>query len=111
MDPCLLSLKSVTRGQMASFLDRAFDLDATGQDYFTDDEGRTFEGAVNRLRAAGIAWLHSDDVLPGSSGAQGPNGGLPPSSTCSITVAKSPVIDAMKARCRSRREARPIPAS
>jgi hypothetical protein len=47
---------SVTRGQMASFLDRAFDLDATGQDYFTDDEGRSFESAVNRLRAAGIAF-------------------------------------------------------
>lgn len=46
----------VTRGQMAALLDRALDLPATTEDYFTDDEGRTFEGAVNRVRAAGIAF-------------------------------------------------------
>jgi hypothetical protein len=46
----------VSRGQMAAFLDRALDPPSTTSDYFSDDEGRTFEGAVNRLRAAGIAF-------------------------------------------------------
>jgi hypothetical protein len=39
---------------MASFLDRALALPATGTDYFTDDDGTTHEGAINRLAAAGI---------------------------------------------------------
>jgi hypothetical protein len=44
----------VTRGQMATFLSRALDLPSTSTDFFTDDEGNTHEGAINRLRAAGI---------------------------------------------------------
>ena len=44
----------VTRAQMATFMDRAFDLDPTSNDYFTDDEGSTHEDAINRLRRAGI---------------------------------------------------------
>ncbi|MCH7670480.1 MAG: S-layer homology domain-containing protein, partial [Acidobacteria bacterium] len=44
----------VTRGQMAAFLDRALNLPATSQNYFTDDDGSSFEGAINRLAAAGI---------------------------------------------------------
>ncbi len=44
----------VTRGQMATFLARAQRLAATNRDYFNDDEGNVFEGAINRLRAAGI---------------------------------------------------------
>ena len=46
---------SVTREQMAIFLDRALDLPATSTDAFTDDEGLAGEAAINRLRAAGIA--------------------------------------------------------
>ncbi len=42
----------VTRGQMASFLVRAFDLPATSTDYFTDDETNRHEANINRLRAA-----------------------------------------------------------
>ena len=45
---------SVTRGQMAAFLDRALDLPNTTTDYFTDDETSTFEASINRLAAAGI---------------------------------------------------------
>ena len=45
---------SVTRGQMAAFLDRALHLPGTTTDYFTDDNGTTFEGNINRLAAAGI---------------------------------------------------------
>jgi hypothetical protein len=45
---------NVTREQMAIFLDRALDLPSTGADYFTDDEGRTGEGAINRLAKASI---------------------------------------------------------
>ncbi len=44
----------VTRGQMAAFLDRAFGLPATATDYFSDDNGTTFEGNINRLAASGI---------------------------------------------------------
>jgi hypothetical protein len=46
----------VTRGQMASFLSRGFDLAATATDYFTDDDGTTHEANINRIRAAGITF-------------------------------------------------------
>lgn len=42
----------VTREQMAMFLDRAFELDDTSTDFFSDDSGRTGEVAINRLAAA-----------------------------------------------------------
>ena len=45
----------ITRGQMATFLYRAFDLPWTSQDFFTDDEGLVHEGAINRVAKAGIA--------------------------------------------------------
>lgn len=45
---------SLSRGQMAAFLDRAMDLPATGTDFFTDDETSIFEASINRLAAAGI---------------------------------------------------------
>ena len=44
----------VSRGEMAVFLSRSFGLPATNNDYFTDDEGLFYEGAANRLRAAGL---------------------------------------------------------
>jgi len=44
----------VTREQMASFIARGFDLPATTQDFFTDDETSTHEASINRLAAAGI---------------------------------------------------------
>jgi len=44
----------VTRGEMAVFLSRAFGLPATGTDFFNDDAGLFYEGAANRLRAAGL---------------------------------------------------------
>ena len=44
----------VSRGPMASFLYRAFDLPWTSQDFFTDDEGLVHEGAINRVAKAGI---------------------------------------------------------
>jgi hypothetical protein len=46
----------VTRGQMATFLDRALDLPDTAADYFTDDNGSTHEDSINRVREAGIAF-------------------------------------------------------
>ena len=45
---------SVTRGQMAAFLVRAFRLPWTSRDYFTDDEKSIFEGDINRLAKSGI---------------------------------------------------------
>jgi hypothetical protein len=47
---------TVTRGQMATFLDRALDLPPAGQDYFTDDNGTTHEDSINRVRAYGLAF-------------------------------------------------------
>jgi len=46
---------AVTRGEMAAFLDRAFDLPPTPDDYFSDDDGSIFEISINRLAAAGIS--------------------------------------------------------
>jgi SpoIID/LytB domain protein len=44
----------VTRGQMAAFLTRFLGLPSTSTDFFSDDEGSTFENDINRLAAAGI---------------------------------------------------------
>ena len=56
---------TVTRGQMASFLARAFNLPATGHDYFRDDNSNKHEDNINRLRAAGITGgLRRRSVLP-----------------------------------------------
>lgn len=44
----------VSRGQMAAFIGRFLGLPATSQDFFTDDNGSTFESDINRLAAAGI---------------------------------------------------------
>jgi len=45
---------TVSRGQMAAFLNRALDLPAASKDYFTDDNGSTFESDINRIAEAGI---------------------------------------------------------
>ena len=47
---------NVTRGQMAAFLSHALELPETATDYFTDDDGTTFEKHINRLREAGITF-------------------------------------------------------
>jgi len=47
---------SVTRAQMATFLDRAMDLGPASRNWFTDDDGSTHEDAINRLREAGITF-------------------------------------------------------
>jgi uncharacterized protein YkwD len=44
----------VTRGMMAAFLVRALGLTASGNVDFIDDNGSTFEGAIEKLAAAGI---------------------------------------------------------
>jgi hypothetical protein len=45
----------VTRGQMAAFLVRALGYaDDGGGDLFLDDDGHVFEGAIDRLGAAGV---------------------------------------------------------
>jgi len=45
---------SVSRGEMASFLARAFALPVASDDYFTDDDGLSHEDNINRLAQAGI---------------------------------------------------------
>jgi len=50
----------VTRGQMASFLARAFGLPPATDDYFLDDTGSTHEGNINRLFEAGITTGYPD---------------------------------------------------
>jgi hypothetical protein len=46
--------RSVTRGEAAAMLVRAFHYPATSVNRFTDDNGHTFESDINRLAAAGI---------------------------------------------------------
>jgi len=46
---------NVSRGEMAAFLSRAFDLPATSNDYYSDDDGSMFEVSINRVTRAGIA--------------------------------------------------------
>ena len=46
--------RSITRGQMAAFLNRALDLPSTTRDWFSDDDASIFEDDINRLAAAGI---------------------------------------------------------
>lgn len=43
----------VTRGQMAAFLTRAFELPPSSTDYFRDDDGRYYETSANAIREAG----------------------------------------------------------
>jgi hypothetical protein len=44
----------VTRGQMAAFINRAFDFDDPGDINFVDDDGSIFEADIERLAGAGI---------------------------------------------------------
>jgi uncharacterized protein YkwD len=44
----------VTRAQMAVFLVRALNLPPTTRDYFRDDNGTAYQGAINALAASGI---------------------------------------------------------
>jgi hypothetical protein len=55
----------VQRGQMASFLVRAFDLPPNGMDVFTDDSASIHEGDINALAASGItAGCQTDRFCP-----------------------------------------------
>ena len=45
---------NVTRGQMAAFLARAFNLPDTTNDYFTDDTNSIFQGDINQLAESAI---------------------------------------------------------
>lgn len=45
---------NVTRGQMAVFLDRAFDYPSSGRNWFTDDDGRFYEQSANDVAQAGV---------------------------------------------------------
>ena len=45
---------SVTRGQMATFISRALDLEPAGINWFDDDNGTTHEDGINALAEAGI---------------------------------------------------------
>ncbi|MPZ54461.1 MAG: hypothetical protein GEU79_17325 [Acidimicrobiia bacterium] len=47
---------SVTRGQMAAFLNRALELPDTDGDHFDDDETSVFEDDINRLAESGITY-------------------------------------------------------
>ncbi len=46
--------RTVNRGEMAAFLSRALQLPVANLDYFADDGGSVFEGAINSLATAGI---------------------------------------------------------
>lgn len=44
----------ITRGQVAVFFSRALSLPSSGTDHFVDDDGHSFEDAINKLADAGI---------------------------------------------------------
>ena len=44
----------VTRAQMATFLDRAFDFPDATDDFFSDDNGNTHEESINNLAESGV---------------------------------------------------------
>ena len=46
---------AVSRGEMAAFLVRAFDLSSSGGDPFTDDDGSYFEPEIGALEASGVS--------------------------------------------------------
>jgi hypothetical protein len=46
--------RTVSRGEVASFLVRVFGFAPATTDYFTDDDGTTHEGDINALAAAGV---------------------------------------------------------
>jgi hypothetical protein len=50
----------VTRGQMASFLARAFGFPTATKDYFPDDNGSTHEANINRIAEAGVTLGYAD---------------------------------------------------
>ena len=54
---------SVTRGQMASFLARAFNLSPASVDYFEDDSGNTHEDNINAIAEAGITLGFADGTF------------------------------------------------
>ncbi len=57
--------RTVSRGEMAAFLARALQLPVANHDYFADDDGSVFEGAINSLAAAGItAGCRPDTYCP-----------------------------------------------
>lgn len=46
--------RTVSRGEMAALIRRAFNLPYTATDYFGDDDGHLFENDINSIAAAGI---------------------------------------------------------
>ena len=54
-------IDTVTRAQMATFLDGALKFPAATRDYFSDDNGSVHEDAINRLAEAGITGGCGDD--------------------------------------------------
>lgn len=46
--------RNITREEMAAMLARVLSLPVSNQDFFVDDSNSIFEGAINRIRAAGI---------------------------------------------------------
>jgi hypothetical protein len=47
-------LRELTRGETAALFGRIVGLPSTSTDYFDDDDGNVFEGAINRMAEAGI---------------------------------------------------------
>lgn len=62
----------VTRGQLASFLDRALGLPAAGRHGFADVQGSTHEAAIARVAGAGITQGYRDGTFrPGQAVPRG----------------------------------------
>jgi hypothetical protein len=52
--------QSITRGQIAAFINRALALPETDHDWFADDDGNEFESDINSVMSAGIGFGCAD---------------------------------------------------
>ena len=72
--------RPIPRGQMAAMLSRGLDLPPGGADRFVDDNASEFEGAINRVAAAGITFgcnpPNNNRFCPGDSVTRGQMAGF-----------------------------------
>ncbi|CAN5913278.1 hypothetical protein BH23ACT10_BH23ACT10_09600 [soil metagenome] len=64
--------EDVLRGDVAQWLAAAFDLQSSGTDHFTDDDGASYESAINALADAGLTQgCTATTYCPGQSTSRG----------------------------------------
>ena len=70
--------RNISRGEMAAFLARAFELSPGGEDHYPDDDGSMFEDSINAITDAGIATGCTSTRYCPTAGQPRPDGRLHP---------------------------------